>query len=148
MKKLLVLVSLLATTHLSAAQIQRCEGPGGKVTYSNEDCPQGTKLVKSVDTRPQVTEAAAKSAKNRAQREAEEVKAIEKQRADEEKSLERAREAAKKKEEQLERECNKKRVAVNKAKEAFESSTLNKRADLEKKLADAQATFDQGCPGR
>jgi hypothetical protein len=146
--KFLLLAALLSAPTLAAAQIQRCEGPDGKVTYSNESCPTGTKLIKNVDTRPQVTEADAKSAKTRAQREAEEAKAIDKQRADEEQSLARARDAARKKEEALERECNKKRIVVNKAKEAVESSALNRRAELEKKLERAQADFDKSCSGR
>lgn len=132
----------------AGAQIQRCEGPDGKVTYSNESCPPGTTAVKKVDTRPPVTEADAKSAKTRAQRDAEEAKAIEKQREAEDKSRARARDGARKKEEQLERECNKKRVAVNKARDAVESAPLNKRAELEKKLTRAQEAFDKDCPGR
>jgi hypothetical protein len=142
--------ALIAVVVVSAAgaEIQRCEGPDGKVTYSNESCPPGTTAVKKVDTRPPVTEADARAAKTRAQREADEAKAIDKQREAEEKSRARARDAARKKEEQLERECNKKRIAVNKAKEAVESSTLNKRADLEKILARAQEAFDKECPGR
>lgn len=132
----------------AVAEIQRCEAPDGKVTYSNESCPSGTTAVKKVDTRPPVTEADARAAKTRAQRDADEARAIEKQRDAEEKSRARARDAARKKEEQLDRECNKKRITVNTARDALESATLNKRAELEKKLARAQAAFEKDCPGR
>ena len=143
MKWLALIAALLASA--VAAEIQRCEAPDGKVTYSNESCPPGTTAVKKVDTRPPVTEADAKSAKTRAQRDAEEAKALDKQREAEEKSRARAREAARKKEEQLERECNKKRIAVNTARDAVESASLNRRAELEKKLARAQESFEKDC---
>lgn len=143
MKWLALIAALLASA--VAAEIQRCEAPDGKVTYSNESCPPGTTAVKKVDTRPPVTEADAKSAKTRAQRDAEEAKALDKQREAEEKSRARAREAARKKEEQLERECNKKRIAVNTARDAVESASLNRRAELEKKLARAKESFEKDC---
>lgn len=129
------------------AQIQRCEGADGKITYSNENCPQGTKAVRKVDTRPPVLEVDVKAAKTRAQREAEELKALEKERQAEEKSQARARESARKKEEKQEQTCNKLRIEVNKAKDAFEHATLNKRPELEKKLQRAQETLDQECGG-
>ena len=142
------MLSVMFVACAAGAQIQRCEGPDGKVTYSNESCPPGTRAVKSVDTRPPVTEADAKAAKTRAQRDAVEAKAIEKQHEAEEKSRTRAREAARKKEEQLERECNKKRIAVNKAKDAYDFAPLSQRPVTEKNLARAQEGFDKDCAGR
>lgn len=129
------------------AEIQRCEGADGKVTYSNESCPQDTKPVRKVDTRPPVVESDLKAAKTRAQREADEAKSLEKQQEVEEKSQARAREAARKKEEKQEQECNKLRIAVNKTKDAVENSVLNKRPELEKKHAKAQEAFDKECAG-
>lgn len=148
MKPLFPLILLAFLTLPAAAEIQRCEGVDGKVTYSNENCPQDTKPVRKVDTRPPVMESEFKAAKTRAQREADEAKALEKQQEAEEKSQARAREAARKKEEKQEQECNKLRIAVNKAKDAVENSTLNKRPELEKKHAKAQEAFDKECAGR
>ncbi len=142
---LVPLLLTLAVAQTAHAEIQRCEGPDGKITYSNESCPQNTKAVRKVDTRPPVVETEIKAAKTRAQREAEEAKALDRQREAEEKSQARAREAARKKEEKQEQECNKLRIALNKAKEAVETSTLNKRAEKEKKLERAQDAFDKEC---
>ena len=144
----LVIGTGLGVAVAARAEIQRCEGPDGKVTYSNEQCPAGTKAVKKVDTRPPVAEGEARAAQSRAEREARELKAIERDREAEEKARARAQAAARKKDEQLERECNKKRIAVNKAREAVASSSLDKRAALEKKLVAAEADFDKTCPGR
>lgn len=150
MKRLLITVAILAAGQVVPvrAEIQRCEGPDGKVTYSNEQCPEGTKAVKKVDTRPPVLEGEARAAKSRAEREARELKTIERDRDAEEKARAKAQAAARKKEEQLERECNKKRIAVNKAREAVETSALDKRAALEKRLLTAEADFAKSCPGR
>ncbi len=145
---LLTLLLPLFVAHPAFAEIQRCEGADGKITYSNESCPQNTKAVRKVDTRPPVVEADVKAAKTRAQREAEEAKALDKQREAEEKSQARAHEANRKKEEKQEQECNKLRTAVNKAKDAVENSVLNKRPELEKKLERAQAALDKECAGR
>lgn len=151
MKRPITLIALALIPFMAApawAEIQRCEGADGKVTYSNETCPQDTKPVRKVDTRPQVMESEVKAAKTRAQREADEVKALEKQQEAEEKSQARAHEAARKKEEKQEQECNKLRIAANKAKDAVEHSTLNKRAELEKKQLKAQEAFDKECAGQ
>ncbi|HRK57491.1 MAG TPA: DUF4124 domain-containing protein, partial [Burkholderiaceae bacterium] len=75
------------------SQIERCEGPNGKVVYSNEGCPKNTKVVREVDTRPPISEADARQAQARAKREAREVKDIEKQEAAEQKARERAQAA-------------------------------------------------------
>ncbi len=49
-----------------AQSIQRCEGAGGKITYSNGDCPEGTKSVRSVQTAPTPTPEAQQAARTRA----------------------------------------------------------------------------------
>jgi hypothetical protein len=47
-------VSLSAGVATEAAAIVRCEAPDGKVTYSNTECPQSTRLVRRVDESPPV----------------------------------------------------------------------------------------------
>ena len=59
---------LLATFTLPShgQSIQRCEGPGGKITYSNSECPEGTKAAKSVAVPPAPTPDAQQAARTRA----------------------------------------------------------------------------------
>ena len=62
-------------------QVHRCEGKDGKVTYSNTQCPEGTKPVRKVNTDPPVKVEDQQAAKDRAKQDAAEVKQIEKERA-------------------------------------------------------------------
>ena len=75
------LALLAASGTCAAQQVQRCESPDGKVTYSNTKCPDGTTPVRSVNTSPPVAVDEQKAAKERARRDAAEVKAIDKARA-------------------------------------------------------------------
>ena len=61
-------------------QVQRCEGKDGKVTYSNRECPAGTSPVRKVNTAPPVSVPEEKAAKDRAKKDAAEVKQLEKDR--------------------------------------------------------------------
>jgi hypothetical protein len=47
---LAALSCLLAAPPTRAAEVQRCEDAAGRVTYSNEACPPGTKRSRTVDT--------------------------------------------------------------------------------------------------
>jgi hypothetical protein len=58
---LVALSCLLAAPAAHANNVQRCEDAGGRVTYSNEACPPGTKRSRAVDT-SQPVEADAKGA--------------------------------------------------------------------------------------
>ena len=50
-----ICVALLAAANSGlAAAIVRCEGPDGRVTYSNNECPPNTKAVRQVDLAPPV----------------------------------------------------------------------------------------------
>lgn len=49
-----------------AQSIQRCEGATGKITYSNGDCPEGTRPVRSVQTDPPPTPEAQQAARAKA----------------------------------------------------------------------------------
>jgi hypothetical protein len=63
-----------------AQQIQRCEGPGGKITYSNADCPEGTQPIKALQAAPAPTSEAQQAARERAARDAQAVRQLADQR--------------------------------------------------------------------
>jgi hypothetical protein len=68
---LLALALSLALSGSSAAQqIQRCEDARGKITYSNADCPEGTKPVRSVQSAPPPSPEAQQAAHDEAARDA------------------------------------------------------------------------------
>jgi hypothetical protein len=55
---------------VAAQQIQRCEGAGGQVTYSNSECPEGTKPIKAVQSAPAPTPEVQRAARDQAARDA------------------------------------------------------------------------------
>lgn len=80
-----LLSGLLAAASAQAdGTVQRCEGRDGRVTYSNTPCPDGTALVRKVNTDPPVSVEAKQAAQERARRDSAAVKALEEQRAQQE----------------------------------------------------------------
>jgi hypothetical protein len=77
---LAVVLTGLLSSIASGQQIQRCEAPGGKITYSNDDCPEGTKPVKALAAAPAPSPAAQQAARDRAAREAQAVQQLSTQR--------------------------------------------------------------------
>jgi recombination DNA repair RAD52 pathway protein len=73
-----------------AQGVQRCESADGKVTYSNSKCPEGTASTRAVNTAPPIAVDEQKAARERAKRDAAEVKATEKARAQDETKAQRA----------------------------------------------------------
>lgn len=67
-------------TIVSAQQIQRCEGPGGRITYSNAECPAGTTAAKQLQAAPLPSVEAQQAARERAARDAQAAEQIVQQR--------------------------------------------------------------------
>ena len=92
----LPLACLFGAATAAAQGVQRCESADGKVTYSNTQCPEGTSAVRKVNTSPPVAVEEQKAAKERAKRDAAEVKAADKSREQAQAKAEREAAEAKK----------------------------------------------------
>jgi hypothetical protein len=73
-------LSLVFPGSAYAQQIQRCEDARGKITYSNADCPEGTRPVRSVQSAPSPSPEAQQAARDKAARDAEAAKQLSEQR--------------------------------------------------------------------
>ena len=72
---------VIALPALAASQtIQRCEGPGGRITYSNAECPEGTQPVKALQPTPAPSPEAQRAAQDNAARDAQAVQQMAEQR--------------------------------------------------------------------
>lgn len=130
----------------AAAQSVRCESPDGRVTYSNAECPPGTRNVRVVPPAPPPTAADAKGARERARDEQKRAAALDRQRkADEDKAV-RERAAQAKKDEARERGCRKLAARVEQAQRDLDRATLAKRSAAEQRLAEARAKLEAACP--
>ena len=63
-------VAFIIPATVAAQPIQRCEGAGGRVTYSNSECPDGTKPIKAVQAAPTPPPEAQRAAREKAARDA------------------------------------------------------------------------------
>lgn len=79
-RPLLVAVLALMSAGPGAQTIQRCEGPEGRIVYSNAECPPGTRAVKALPPATQPSPEAQESARARAERDRNTAKALQAQR--------------------------------------------------------------------
>jgi hypothetical protein len=149
---LLAVASIVACGVCFAQQVQRCESPDGKVTYSNTKCPDGSSPVRSVNTSPPVAVDEQKAAKERAKRDADEAKAIDKARAKEETQAQRAAADQKKAQaKELER-CEKAKRELAQAMDASaalhrKSATIQQMQKADGDIAKREAEVKRSCPG-
>jgi len=136
-----IATSMLCAFQARAQSVQRCESPEGKVTYSNTSCPTGSAPVRNIEPDPGPTPADQKAARERAQQHSRELDKLERQRQKEEDKATRDRTAAEAKQAKRETECRKLDARVRAAREEFESATLQRRqqADRKLRLAEEQA---------
>ena len=143
---------LLAIDTTSRAQsVQRCESTDGKVTYSNTQCPDGTKPVRSVNTTPPVAVDEQKAAKEHAKREADQAKAADKTRDKEAADAQRAA-AEQKKAQAKERErCDKARKELTQAMDTRaalhrKAATIQQMQKAEDEIAKREKDVAKSCP--
>jgi len=80
-------IALMLAGAAGAQQIQRCEGPGGRITYSNSACPEGTRAASEVKAAPAPTPEAQAAAREKAARDAQTAAALAQQRQVQQASL-------------------------------------------------------------
>jgi hypothetical protein len=148
----LLTVALLVTCGACLAQqVQRCESPDGKVTYSNTKCPDGTTPVRSVNTSPPVAVDEQKAAKERARRDADDAKAIDKARAKEEAEVQRAAADQKKAKAKEPERCEKAKRDLAQAMDARAElhrmpATIQQMQKADSDIAKREAELARACP--
>jgi len=80
-------IALLLAAAAPAQQIQRCEGPGGRISYSNSACPEGTRAVGEIKAAPAPSPEAQAAAREKAARDAQTAAALAQQRQTQQASL-------------------------------------------------------------
>ena len=132
-------------------QVQRCEAKDGTVTYSNRECPAGTKPVRKVDTSPQISVSDQQAAKDRAKKDVAEAKQLEKdqkKQADEEK---RAAEKREKAEAKVVDRCERARRELARAIEArnkvdTRAATIEQMQKATQEVSKREAELPKACP--
>jgi membrane protein involved in colicin uptake len=153
----LIVMSLVAAPVLGDSanaqqmQVQRCEAKDGTVTYSNRECPAGTKPVRTVNTSPPISVPDQQAAKDRAKKDAAEVKKLEKDLkkvAEEEK---RAAEKREKAEATIVDRCERARRELARAIEArnkvdTRAATIEQMQKASQEVSKREAELPKACP--
>lgn len=138
-------VATLPAVPAAAQAIQRCEGSDGKVTYSDGNCPAGTRRSRAVDTTPAVEPGAQKAARERARREAKALSDIEREREREQQAQQRLLEKAQARDEK----CARLRMRVELASDELAGEKASaKRPPLQRKLERATREHELACTRR
>jgi hypothetical protein len=142
-----VLVSLASAPALaqSAATLQRCESPDGKVTYANIACPDGTRAVRAVPPASAPSAEDARAARERLKADQQQVQKIDKARAAGDAQLQRERAAQARQAADRERACRKLAARVRQAEETLSRAALAKRETADRQLQKARAQYAADC---
>lgn len=133
------------------AQVQRCEGKDGTVTYSNRECPAGTSPVRKVNTAPSVSVPEEKAAKERARKEIAEVKQIEKEKKQQAEADKRATEKRSKTELKIADRCERARRDLARAIERrnamdTRAATVTQMQRADQDISKRDAELPKVCP--
>jgi TolA-binding protein len=152
-------LALAAATASAQQQVHRCEGKDGKVTYSNTQCPEGTTPVRKVNTDPPMRVEDQQAAKDRAKKDAAEVKQIEKERAQQDAREQRTAteqqkndaKEQKKAEAKTQEKCDKARRDLEKAKATraelyAQATTVERMQKADREISRREADVARDCP--
>lgn len=149
---LLPLACLLGAATAIAQGVQRCESADGKVTYSNTQCPEGTSAVRKVNTSPPVAVDEQKAAKERAKRDAAEVKASDKAREQAQTKAERDAAETKKAQAKQRERCDRAQRELERARSSHASleqrpTTVEQTQKADKELGRREEEAVKACTG-
>lgn len=149
---LLVAAAMFATGALAQQiQVSRCEAKDGTVTYSNRECPAGTKPVRKVNTAPSVSVPDQKAAKDRAKKDVTEVKQIEKEQKQQQAEEKRAADKRAQAELKIADRCERARRDLARAIELrnavdTRAATIEQMQKANQAVSSREAELPKACP--
>ena len=148
---LLVAAALVDSTNAQQMQVQRCEAKDGTVTYSNRECPAGTKPVRTVNTSPPISVPDQQAAKDRAKKDITEVKKLEKDQKKEAEEEKRAAEKREKAEAKIADRCERARRELARAIEMrnkvdTRAATIEQMQKASQEVSRREEALPKACP--
>jgi hypothetical protein len=142
-----LLAALVALSALPAAaqEMQRCEGPGGKVSYAQGACPPGTTAVRTLPPATTPSSADQKAAQQRAQQDLRNAAALDKSRKTEEERIAREQEKAAAAAKKQEAHCRQLDARLRQAQDELDQSTAARRAEAQRRVRRAQTLYVEDC---
>lgn len=153
---LALLAAMFATGALAQQiQVSRCESKDGVVTYSNRECPAGSSPVRKVNTAPSVSVPEEKAAKDRAKKDAAEVKQIDKEKkqqaAEEKRAVDKRQKAENKSDVRVADRCERARRDLARAVQArnaldTKAATVEQMQKASQEVSKRDAELPTACP--
>ena len=149
---LLVAAAVVAdSANAQQMQVQRCEAKDGTVTYSNRECPAGTKPVRTVNTSPPISVPDQQAAKDRAKKNITEVKKLEKDQKKEAEEEKRAAEKREKAEVKIADRCERARRELARAIEMrnkvdTRAATIEQMQKASQEVSRLEEALPKACP--
>ena len=148
---LLVAAALVDSANAQQMQVQRCEAKDGTVTYSNRECPAGTKPVRTVNTSPPISVPDQQAAKDRAKKDITEVKKLEKDQKKEAEEEKRAAEKREKAEAKIADRCERARRELARAIEMrnkvdTRAATIEQMQKASQEVSRREEALPKACP--
>ena len=148
---LLVAAALVDSANAQQMQVQRCEAKDGTVTYSNRECPAGTKPVRTVNTSPPISVPDQQAAKDRAKKDITEVKKLEKDQKKEAEEEKRAAEKREKAEAKIADRCERARRELARAIEMrnkvdTRAATIEQMQKASQEVRRREEALPKACP--
>jgi hypothetical protein len=142
---LLTAVVALGTLPAAAQEMQRCEGPGGKVSYAQGACPPGTTAVRTLPPATTPSSADQKAAQQRAQQDLRNAAALDKARKADEERIAREQEKAAAAAKKQEVHCRRLDARLRQARDELDQSPQARRAEAQRRVGRAQALYVEDC---
>jgi len=142
---LLFAAAVLAAQSAVAQELQRCEGPDGKVSYAQGPCPDGTRAVRSLPPVEPPSSADKKAAQQRAQQDVRNAAALDRARKAEEERQAREQAQAQAKLAKQEAHCGRLQSRLDAARKELAEAPAKNRAEVQRRVKRAEQLFVEDC---
>ena len=132
-----------ATT--AAAQALRCEDSAGKVSYAQETCPPGTRVVRTIEPQAAPKAEDQVAARARAMADAKALQQLQKQQQAEEARAAKSQHAAEARSKERMRTCKRLGLRVKQAQDDLQDAPPKRQAEATRRLKKSQESYQLEC---
>jgi hypothetical protein len=142
----LVLVAALALAQAARAQdVQRCEGPGGKVVYANGPCPPNTTPVRTLPPTDAPTSADQKAARQRGQQDVRSAAELDRARKAEDERMAREDAQVQAQRKKQETQCRRLQSRLDAAQKELADTASSRRVEAQRRVRRAEQLYLEDC---
>jgi len=142
---LLVVAAVLVAQGAAAQELQRCEGPDGKVSYAQGACPDGTRAARALPPAEPPSAADRKAAQQRGQQDVRDAAAIDRTRKAEEEKQARDQAQAQARQAKQEAQCRRLQSRLDAARKELAEAPAKNRTEAQRRVKRAEQLFVEDC---